>query len=251
MPTDLATHGGAAGAGRPLIAGGIADIAEIGAAGALQEVAAHGRLVANLRARRVQQSFGDDGKLLDHERVRSHIRHGGGSAEPEALWSDIDALVEEAAEADESIGSAHMFLQELHHIGSAGDVLGRRGGAPGLGLECERGGKVVWTFEREGMHGSASSYRTCDAGRIPNRGDDMVVGAAAAQIAAHPVADLLRRVGMALGDAGDAGHDLPRRAIAALEGVPFDECCLQRVELLALHQAFDRRDLATFRERRE
>ena len=51
---------------------------------------------------------------------------------------------------------------------------------------------------------------------------------------------------MALGDAGDAGHDLPGRAIAALEGVALDEGGLQRMELLALGQAFDGRDLTTF-----
>ena len=53
---------------------------------------------------------------------------------------------------------------------------------------------------------------------------------------------------MALGDAGDAGHDLPGRAIAALEGVALDEGGLQGVELLALGQAFDGRDLAPFDE---
>ena len=54
---------------------------------------------------------------------------------------------------------------------------------------------------------------------------------------------------MALGDAGDAGHDLSGRAIAALEGITFDESGLQRMELLALRQAFDGRDLAPLDER--
>ena len=49
----------------------------------------------------------------------------------------------------------------------------------------------------------------------------------------------------------DAGHDLPRGAVAALEGVAFDERELQRVQLVAFCQAFDRRDLAAFGERRE
>ena len=53
---------------------------------------------------------------------------------------------------------------------------------------------------------------------------------------------------MALVDAGDAGHDLPRRAIAALEGVSLDEGGLQGVELLAVGQALDRRDLASFHQ---
>ena len=56
---------------------------------------------------------------------------------------------------------------------------------------------------------------------------------------------------MALIDAGDTGHDLPRRAIAALESVSVDEGGLQRVELIALRQAFDRRDLTALHERSE
>ena len=55
VPAVLAADRGAAGARRALVAGGVADIAKIGAAGALQEIAAHRRLVAHLRARRVQQ----------------------------------------------------------------------------------------------------------------------------------------------------------------------------------------------------
>ena len=45
-----------------------------------------------------------------------------------------------------------------------------------------------------------------------------------------------------------AGHDLPGRAVAALEGVAFDEGGLQRVELVARRQAFDRRDLPALHE---
>ena len=86
------------------------------------------------------------------------------------------------------------------------------------------------------------------ARRVLDGRDDVVVGAAAAQVAAHPVADLLRRAGVALVDAGDAGHDLPGRAIAALEGVALDEGGLQRMELLALGQALDGRDLAPLHE---
>ena len=53
MPAILAANGGAAGARRTLVAGGVADIAEVWTASALQKVAAHGGLVAHLRARRV------------------------------------------------------------------------------------------------------------------------------------------------------------------------------------------------------
>src|SRR5215218_274030 len=50
---------------------------------------------------------------------------------------------------------------------------------------------------------------------------------------------------MPLVNAGDAGHDLPGRAVAALEGIALDKGGLQRMELLALRQALDGRDLAT------
>ena len=86
------------------------------------------------------------------------------------------------------------------------------------------------------------------ASRVLDCRDDVIVGAAAAQVAAHPVADFLRRAGMTLVDAGDAGHDLPGRAVAALEGVALDEGGLQRVQLFALRQALDGRDLAPLDE---
>src|SRR5829696_4705480 len=53
---------------------------------------------------------------------------------------------------------------------------------------------------------------------------------------------------MALGDASDTGHDLPRGAVAALEGVALDESRLQRMERVALSEALNRRDLAAFDE---
>src|SRR5439155_6229480 len=59
MPTVLAIDGGAARAGYALVARAVANVAKIRATGALQEVAAHGRLVAHLWARRVEQRLGD------------------------------------------------------------------------------------------------------------------------------------------------------------------------------------------------
>src|SRR3712207_782841 len=74
--------------------------------------------------------------------------------------------------------------------------------------------------------------------------DDVVVGAAATQIPAHPIADLLRRARVALLDARDACHDLARGAVAALEGVAFDEGRLQGMERTAFGKPLDRGDLA-------
>src|SRR6476661_2981952 len=92
-----------------------------------------------------------------------------------------------------------------------------------------------------------------------DRRDDPRVGAAAADVAAHPFADLVvrepgRRRGHVLRDMahvaaarlleqGDGGADLPGRAVAALEAVVLDEGRLHRVELIPLRQPLDRRDL--------
>src|SRR5205823_1247627 len=85
---------------------------------------------------------------------------------------------------------------------------------------------------------STSPYRAGRARRVLDGRDDVVVGAAAAQVAAHPFADFLGRAGMAFSDAGNARHDLPGGAIAALESVPLDEGGLQGVKLVALRQTF-------------
>src|SRR4051812_43979438 len=88
-----------------------------------------------------------------------------------------------------------------------------------------------------------SSVKGCMASDLSrgvlDRRDDVVVGSATAKIAAHPVTNLLGRSGVALCDAGDAGHDLAGGAVAALEGVALDERRLQGMEPLALREALD------------
>src|SRR3954454_10346182 len=103
----------------------------------------------------------------------------------------------------------------------------------------------------KGCMALASPRRTGRAHRVLDRRDDVIVGSAAAKIPAHPLPDLLRRAGVALVDAGDGGHDLPGVAIAALESIALDESGLQGVELVALSEGLDSRDLAPFHERGE
>jgi hypothetical protein len=152
--------------------------------------------------------------------VRRHLRHRGGGAEPEALRSDVDAVVEKAREADQPVGPAHVFLQKLHHVGAAGDVFGQRVVAAGLGAQGEGSGEVARPLEVEGVHGSTSPHGTGGARRVLDRRDDVVVGSAAAQVATHPFTDFLRRAGVTLCDTGDAGHDLPGCAIVSRCSVP-------------------------------
>ena len=61
----------------------------------------------------------------------------------------------------------------------------------------------------------------------------MGIGAASAKIARHVFADLRVRPGVTFPDAGDGGHDLPRRAIAALESVLLQEGSLDRMQIIA------------------
>src|SRR5918993_1009512 len=97
----------------------------------------------------------------------------GGGAEPEALRSDVDAVIEEAREADQPLGPAHVFLQKLHHVGAAGDVLGGRVVAAGLGARGEGGGQVARPFKGEGVHGSAPLHGTGGARRVLDGRDDV------------------------------------------------------------------------------
>src|SRR5439155_939307 len=72
-------------------------------------------------------------------------------------------------------------------------------------------------------------------------GDDVGVGAAAAEISAHVFADISIAAGMAFMHAGDGRHDLSRRAVPALEGIVIDECLLHRVEIaVRLGEPLDR-----------
>jgi hypothetical protein len=61
-------------------------------------------------------------------------------------------------------------------------------------------------------------------------GQDAVVGAAAAQIARHPLPDLLIGAAVAFGQQRDRGHDLPGGAVSALETVRGHERSLHRMQ---------------------
>src|SRR5262249_20198484 len=83
---------------------------------------------------------------------------------------------------------------------------------------------------------------------LVDRGDDVRVGRAAADVATHIFADVGSVRGMAFVDAGHRRHVLARRTVAALEGVVVDERLLHRVErAVGFGQSFDRRDAAALR----
>src|ERR1044071_1237617 len=76
-----------------------------------------------------------------------------------------------------------------------------------------------------------------------DRRDDADVAAAAADVAAHPLADLVVARGVPLAQQRRRGAELPGRAVAALEAVVADERGLQRVEAIVGREPFDGDDL--------
>ena len=79
--------------------------------------------------------------------------------------------------------------------------------------------------------------------RLLDRRDDVGIGAAAADVAAHQLADFVGGLGLAFGDQARRRADLPGRAVAALEGVVIDEGLLQRMQRAVFGKPFDGGDL--------
>src|SRR5689334_287758 len=67
--------------------------------------------------------------------------------------------------------------------------------------------------------------------RLHHGRNDIWIGGAATEIAAHIFPDLRLVAGMAFLDAGDRRHDLAGRAIAALKRVVVDEGLLHRMQI--------------------
>lgn len=82
------------------------------------------------------------------------------------------------------------------------------------------------------------------AGPLPaGCSDDIRIGAAAAQISAHQLADLVGVRGLAFGQEACCRTNLSWRAIAALEGVMVDEGLLQGMQRAIPGKTFYGRDL--------
>ena len=125
--------------------------------------------------------------------------------------------------------------------------------APALRHGGDRGAWVGRPLVGEGSHRRAS-FRDVANGR-----DDVRIGGAATDVAAHPLADLRvgqrdragRHVGggvagpagLRLGEHADGRADLAGGAVAALEAVVLDEGGLQRVQGARRAETFDRHDL--------
>src|SRR6185437_3575591 len=72
---------------------------------------------------------------------------------------------------------------------------------------------------------------------------DPGIGSAAADVPIHRLDDLLVGGMRRAVEKGDARQDHARRAVAALKGFSFEEGLMNRMQLIALRQTFDRLDL--------
>src|SRR5206468_11968347 len=72
-----------------------------------------------------------------------------------------------------------------------------------------------------------------------NRFGDGAIGAATADVAAHPVGNLLARGIRIFHQKCLCGHNLPRRAVTALSPDVADESLLQRIQLIAVRHSLD------------
>jgi hypothetical protein len=83
----------------------------------------------------------------------------------------------------------------------------------------------------------------CFAFRFLDGSEDLGVGPATANVAAHPFPNLIIAIRVILFQERNRGTNLPGRAIAALETVMFDERRLHRMQFVAVGQTFDGCDL--------
>src|ERR1700733_12233812 len=80
------------------------------------------------------------------------------------------------------------------------------------------------------------------ATNLLDRAHDVRIGPTAADVPAHGFLDIVVAVTVRLVEKRDGRHDLPRRAVPALEAVVFNEGCLHRMERARLADAFNSRD---------
>ena len=164
------------------------------------------------------------------------VGHADQRAEPEAPSVRLDLTVAglQVVDVDEDGGTEHLRRHQVDDGGAAGQELGVRlaGGAQRRRCRPPRGHRRTRAWgQRPGQGGAA---------RAADGGDDVRIGGAAAEIAAHVFADLVVVARVALVHAGHGRQDLAGRAIAALEGVLVDEGLLHRVQgPVRRGQAFD------------
>ncbi len=135
--------------GRLLLQAAPGDVAEVGAAGALERVSGERRHVAQLRARREDEALSDDGVLFLDQRIARDIRHAGKRAEPQAVANRLDAIEAcNARDVDEGAGLHRVKLHEVQDRRPTGKDL-RRGRCRRARRAAEQSRGVVEAFGAE------------------------------------------------------------------------------------------------------
>ena len=246
-----AFDGGASAAGGALVARGKGGVHEVVAAGALEEVAAGGGHVAELRGGSAEKRLREERVVGADDLVVGEVAVADAGADGGGVAGGGDLSEVEVGDVDEGGGVLDVVLHQVDEVGSAAEEL-RSAGGDGVDGFVGGGGALVV----EGIH-ARGSFR-CGA----DGGDDVGVGSAAADVAAHALADLVvgefgvggvaglegdgaEGVVLVLFEEGDGGADLAGGAVAALEAVVFEEGGLDGVEGVAVGEAFDGGDLGS------
>ena len=160
VATIDAVDGGAARSGIALVASCI-EAAEIGAAHALQEVAADRGHVAQLRRGALDQGFDDQRLRLPRGGIGGHVRHPRQRAEHELVPIEPDVAQGEAVDVDQLLGPLDLLAHQVDQRRAACEVApaGQRAGDRVL---LAASGSI-----REGVHGQLSPAVAAIAATIP------------------------------------------------------------------------------------
>ncbi len=162
-----------------------------------------------------------------------------------------DLIEADVRDVDERGGMLDVVLHQVDEVGAAAEELGSASGDGVEGFVGRCGALVV-----EGIHAEAPFAAGADGG------DDVGIGSAAADVAAHAFANLVvgefgmsdaagfegdgaEGVVFVLFEERDGGADLAGGAVAALEAVVFEEGGLDGVEIVAFGEAFDGGDFGS------
>ena len=87
------------------------------------------------------------GKLLHDGGMSRNVGHRGCGSEAQTSVVHFDTMIEKVRKAHQPARSPYVFLQQLHHVGAAGDVLDARIRAAGLRAKSKRSAKIARSFQ--------------------------------------------------------------------------------------------------------
>ena len=156
-------HRGAARAGIALVAVGIRGVAKISAAGALENIAAEARHVADLLAGGELERLRDHRAVAQDRGMLGRVRHAHQRAETKAVAAGFDPAERrrfDRVDVDDGLRPHDVELHEIEQRGAAREILRRvlqnRGRLRGR-AGAQRRRRRIHTFEDEGAHGISPS----------------------------------------------------------------------------------------------